>query len=186
MQKRLIEILVGLFMIAGIVGLLLLAYRVSSFSEYESNNSYKLTAEFDNIGGLKVRAPISIAGVRVGQVSAISLDSNNFRAKVSMMIDAQDQNLPVDTSASILTQGLLGSNYISLSPGFSNESLKDGGTIDTTRSAMILEDLIGQLMFKLGDSNKKDTSADSASDGAAVPSNGATQPSTAQPGTATT
>lgn len=188
MQKRIIDILVGLFMIAGIMGLLVLAYRVSSFSNYQANSTYTLTADFDNVGGLKVRAPISIGGVKIGQVSGISLDRNTFRAKVILLIDDRDNNLPIDTSASIYTQGLLGSNYISLSPGFSNESLKDGGVIATTRSALILEDLIGQLMFKLtGDSDKKNSSDNSSNntDGSNNANSNNTSDSTAAPAAST-
>lgn len=154
--KRMINTLVGLFMLAGIGGLLVLAYKVSSFSHYEKGDSYILTADFDNVGGLKVRAPVEIGGVKIGQVDSITLDPNTFKAKVTMSIDDKANNIPVDTSASILTQGLLGSNYINFMPGFSPESLKEGDTIDTTHSALILENLIGQLMFKL---NSSDSSA---------------------------
>ncbi len=159
MQKRIVEIIVGLFMLAGAFGLLVLAFKVSSFNQYEKKDSYNLTADFDNVGGLKVRAPVEISGVKIGQVSNITLDQMTFKAKVTMTIDDKSNDLPVDTSASILTQGLLGSNYISLSPGFSNDSLKPNGVIDTTNSALILENLIGQLMFKLNGSGSSSSSS---------------------------
>lgn len=156
-------------MLAGIVGLLLLAYRVSSFSEFERSSTYTLNANFDNIGGLKIRAPVTVSGVKIGQVTNIVLDPTTFKAKVTLIIDEQDNDLPTDTSASIYTQGLLGSNYISLSPGFSEQSLKNGDVIATTRSALILEDLIGQLMFKLtgSDSDEKTSENDSTATSAA-------------------
>lgn len=155
MRERSIEVLVGIFMLAGILALLILALKVSGLSDFVRNNSYSVTANFDNIGDLKVHAPVTVAGVRVGEVSAIRLDNKNFRAQVTMQIDPQENKLPLDTSATILTQGLLGSNYISLSPGFSAEFLKNGSRIDNTHPALILEDLIGQLIFSLKNSDSK-------------------------------
>ena len=182
-------------MLAGIAGLLTLTYRVSNFSDFQRTATYNLSADFDNVGGLKVRSPVTLSGVKIGQVSAIELDPATFKAKVTLVIDEQDNDLPIDTSASIYTQGLLGSNYISLAPGFSTESLKNGDMITTTRSALILEQLIGQLMFKLTGSNS--SSADSASTTTAASSASSTVvngpsvnplPATAttQPGTAAT
>jgi len=158
-RTRIIEIIVGLFMISGLGGLIVLAFEVSGFTNIDDRNSYVLFANFDNVGGLKVRAPVAVAGVRIGRISDISLDDETFKAKVTMMVNKKDNTLPQDTSASILTQGLLGSNYVSLSPGFSAEVLKQGDTIETTRSALVLEDLIGQLMFKItGDDPKNNDS----------------------------
>ena len=111
-------------------------------------------ADFDNIGALKVRAPVSVSGVKVGRVSAIQLDPQTYRASVTLQINNGYKDLPVDTAASILTQGLLGSNYISLSPGFDQKMLKPGEHIETTHSALILENLIGQLMFNLSGDKK--------------------------------
>src|SRR6476646_2121466 len=112
---------VGLFMIAGMLSLLLLGLKVSGLRQSASSDNYRITAEFDNIGSLKARAPVRIAGVKVGQIEKIELHDQNFKAKVTLLIDKKENNLPVDTAASILTEGLLGSNYISLTPGYEEE-----------------------------------------------------------------
>lgn len=148
-QKRLLEITVGLFMIAGMLSLLLLALKVSGLKEGGSKDYYRVTAEFDNIGSLKERAPVRIAGVKIGQIEKIELHDQHFKAKVTLLINNKESKLPTDTSASILTEGLLGSNYISLTPGYEEVSLKNGSTITTTHPALILENLIGQLLFSL-------------------------------------
>lgn len=155
MRERYIEVLVGLFMLAGILALLVLALKVSGLSTYIGNNGYEITASFDNVGDLKVRAPVTVAGVKVGQVTEIQLDNATFRALVTMRIQPTENALPIDTSASILTQGLLGANYISLTPGFNQTVFKNGGHIDSTHPALILEDLIGQLIFSLKNSGSK-------------------------------
>lgn len=157
MRNHWLEFGVGLFIIAALCALLLLAFKVSGLTtELGGGHYYFVTADFDNIGDLKVRAPVTVSGVKVGRVSAIQLDPQSYRATVTLQINNRYKELPVDTSASILTQGLLGSNYMSLSPGFENQMLKAGGRIQTTHSALILENLIGQLMFNLsGDKNKK-------------------------------
>jgi phospholipid/cholesterol/gamma-HCH transport system substrate-binding protein len=149
-QKRLIEILVGLFMIAGVAALATLALKVSGLTQAVSGKTYVLIAEFDTIGGLRVRSPVRVAGVRVGEVTAITLDPKTYRAKVDLTVMAE-QKFPQDTSASILTEGLLGSNYISLAPGFDETNLQNGNTIQTTHSAIILENLIGSLLFSVKD-----------------------------------
>jgi phospholipid/cholesterol/gamma-HCH transport system substrate-binding protein len=147
--NRKIEFIVGLFIIVGIFALLVLAFRISGvFHIFPQQGIYTLTAEFDNIGDLKVRAPVTIAGVVIGQVDSIELDHDNFRARVKFVITNGENDLPVDTSASILTQGLLGANYISLSPGFSDQLLKPNDTILVTHPAIILENLIGQMIYK--------------------------------------
>ena len=148
MGNKKIDFIVGFFIIAGIIALLVLALRISGIVHMlPKKNPYILTAEFDNIGDLKVRSPISIAGVTIGQVQSIELDHQNFRARVKMLITTRERDLPVDTTASILTQGLLGANYISLSPGFSEQMLTSNGIIQVTHSAVILENLIGQLIY---------------------------------------
>jgi phospholipid/cholesterol/gamma-HCH transport system substrate-binding protein len=156
-RDRIIEVWVGLFMLISIIALLLLAFKVSGLSNAVGSNGYTISAAFDNIGGLKIRSPVTLAGVRIGQVSGITLDDSRFKAVVTMRIDANQRNLPADTSASILTQGLLGANYISLKPGFEQVFLKNGSKIQDTQPALILEDLIGQLIFSLkkGVSNEK-------------------------------
>ncbi len=154
MNRRIVEILVGLFVALAIIALLVLALRVSGLTNINRRNSYEINAEFDNIGGLKVGAPVNIAGVKVGEVENIYLDRKTFRAKVIMEIFSKKSTLPVDTSASIYTSGILGSQYISLMPGFAEQNLQNGGQIQTTHSALVLETLIGQLMFNLKKSGK--------------------------------
>lgn len=156
MRNHWLEVGVGFFIIVALCGLLFLAFKVSGLTQLGNGHYYVLKADFDNIGGLKVRAPVSVSGVTVGRVSNIQLDPQTYRASVTLQINNGYKDLPDDTSASILTQGLLGSNYISLSPGFDQKMLQPGGRIETTHSALILENLIGQLMFNLsGDKTKK-------------------------------
>jgi phospholipid/cholesterol/gamma-HCH transport system substrate-binding protein len=155
-RNKTLEIIVGLLMVVGFLGLLFLAFKVSGLSISSQGASYVITADFDDVGSLKVRAPVQISGVNVGRVEAITIDPNSFRARVKMEIKNQYNSLPIDTSASIYTQGILGSNYVALAPGFETENLKAGGHIDTTHSALILENLIGQLLFSLK-SDKKDS-----------------------------
>lgn len=147
--RRLIEFLVGLFMIAGVIAVFILALQVSSFSKFSNRNAYHVVAAFENIGDLKVRAPVTIAGVRVGEVQKITMDSATFNAKVTLLIDNKQNGLPTDSSASILTAGLIGANYIGITPGFSGEMLKEGGVITETHPAIILERLIGQMVYQL-------------------------------------
>lgn len=154
-RNKTLELVVGLFMLAGLLGLILLAFKVSGLADVGNRHHYDVTAEFDNIGGLRVRAPVSISGVTIGRVSSITIDPETFRAKVILEINDSMNKLPMDTSASILTQGLLGSNYISLTPGFSDHSLKAGSAIQTTHSALILENLVGQLMYNLKNDKKE-------------------------------
>jgi phospholipid/cholesterol/gamma-HCH transport system substrate-binding protein len=155
-QKRIIEITVGCFMILGFLALVFLAFKVSGLTTYTSPETYyKVTAEFDNVGGLKVRAPVLVAGVWVGQVGSITLNPLNFRAKVTLLLRKGPNKFPIDTSANIYTQGLLGANYVSLTPGYSTTFLKEGDQIETTQPAIILEKLIGQFMFSLKNEKNK-------------------------------
>lgn len=158
MQQRSIELTVGLFIVVALAAFFMLALKVSGLSNFMYQNSYQINANFDNIGSLKPRAPVAIAGVKIGQVVAINLDKTTYRATVLMRIDGNQNTLPTDSSASILTEGLLGSNYISVTPGFDETYLKAGDVIQNTHPAIVLESLIGQLMFKLssGDTKKKD------------------------------
>lgn len=156
-----IEMVVGVLIFAAVLGLFVLAFRVSGLSNVGGGDYYKINAEFSNIGGLKVRAPVSVAGVKVGEVTSITLDPKTFYAKVIMTIRDDVDNLPIDSSASILTQGLLGANYISLTPGLEDQALKRGGSIETTHSALILENLIGQLLLNVADGSKDKDDDDS-------------------------
>jgi len=157
-RERSVEILVGLFMLAGVVGLLILALKVSGLTHYVKQSTFSVSADFDNIGALKVRAPVNLAGVKIGEVTNITLDNELFKAHVTLRLDAKQNKIPLDSSASILTEGLLGVNYISVTPGFDEKDfLKDGSTIEETNPALILENLVGKLLFNLkGD--KKDES----------------------------
>ncbi len=164
MVSKTVEFVVGIFILLAVLALLALAFNVSGLVIIGNKQTYELTAEFDNVGDLKVRAPISVSGVKVGQVKAIKLDPQDFRATVTMQIQNTYNSLPTDTSAGILTQGLLGSNYIGLSPGFEEKVLKPGDRIESTRSAMILENLIGQLMYSLKGSDSKDSTDNNSTD----------------------
>lgn len=155
MRERSIEIIVGFFMLAGILALLVLALKVSGLSTAMGGSGYSVSASFDNIGSLKPRAPVTVAGVRIGEVTNIHLDTTTFKAIVTMRLNPKQDDLPVDTSASILTQGLLGANYISLAPGFATALLTNGSRISNTHPALILEDLIGQLLFSLKNTASK-------------------------------
>ncbi|WP_286786907.1 MULTISPECIES: outer membrane lipid asymmetry maintenance protein MlaD [unclassified Pseudomonas] len=157
MQTRTQEIGVGLFLLAGLLALLLLALRVSGLSVVEHNDTYKAYAYFDNIAGLTVRAKVTMSGVTIGRVTAIDLDRDSYRGRVTMQIDQQVDNIPVDSTASILTAGLLGEKYIGISVGGDEEVVKDGGTIRDTQSSLVLEDLIGKFLLN---TVNKDSSGD--------------------------
>lgn len=154
LNKRVLELLVGLFMLMGILAVFTLAFQVSGLSQYSTRASFHIDAVFDNIGDLKIRAPVTIAGVRVGEVDSIIIGNRDFKAKVGMRIDKRQDKLPVDTTAKILTAGLIGANYIELIPGYGDSDLKEGSLIIDTQPAIVLENLIGQLMYKLGDGKK--------------------------------
>ncbi|MCB1691937.1 MAG: outer membrane lipid asymmetry maintenance protein MlaD [Pseudomonadales bacterium] len=148
MQIRTIEIVVGAFMLAGLISLAILAVRVSGFAVGANTDTYSVYAKFENIGGLVVRSKVSVAGVYVGQVAEITLDPKTFQAKVRMDIQSEHNNIPKDSTAAILTEGLLGGKYIGLTIGADEQSLKDGDEIIDTQSAIVLEDLIGQFLMK--------------------------------------
>lgn len=156
MRHYWLETTVGIFIIAAVLALAALAFKVSGLTEMGNGQYYVLKANFDNIGGLKVRAPVTVSGVKVGRVSSIQLNERTFTADVTLQIQKSFNQLPVDSSASILTQGLLGSNYISLSPGYEEKVLHSGQRIETTHSALILENLVGQLMYSLAGNKDKD------------------------------
>lgn len=142
------DTLVGLFVAAGIAGLFFLALQVSNLSTFIEDDNYTISASFENSGGLKVKSPVSSAGVKIGQVKAIRFDSETYQAVVEMAINSKYKNLPADTTASVFTAGLLGEQYVSLEPGGADEYLADGDKIEITQSAIILEKAIGQFLFK--------------------------------------
>lgn len=155
MRLRLIEIAVGVFMIAGFVALFFLAMKVSNLGASSVTDGYQVSARFDNVGSLKVRAPVTMAGVRVGRVEAIGFDKDTYEAVVSMRIDRRYDTIPADTFANIFTAGLLGEQYIGLSPGGSDEFLTDGDEFDYTQSALVLEQMIGQFLFSKAEEGAK-------------------------------
>ncbi len=149
MQQRNTQTMVGIFVVIVILAFVFLAFKVSGLTSLSSGHGYNITASFNNIGGLKLRAPVRISGVTVGTVTDIILDPVTFNAVVTMDIENSQGQIPVDTSASIFTEGLLGANYINLTPGYQTTYLKEGSQIKVTKSALILENLIGQLLFNV-------------------------------------
>ncbi len=145
MRKRSIEILVGLFVLLGMLGLVFLSLKAANLAAFSTADTYTLQARFDNIGGLKVRAPVRSAGVTIGRVIAIKLDETTYEGVVTMGIDHKLQ-FPRDTSAKILTAGLLGDQYVGLEPGADEKLLARGDVIKQTQSAVVLENLIGQFI----------------------------------------
>jgi phospholipid/cholesterol/gamma-HCH transport system substrate-binding protein len=146
MRHRNIEILVGLFVLLGMAALLFLALKAANLGNFNTEATYAISARFDNIGGLKVRAPVRSAGVTVGRVTAIALDPKTYQGVVRMDIRS-DVLFPKDSSAKILTSGLLGDQYVGLEPGADEANLAAGAVITQTQSALVLENLIGQMLF---------------------------------------
>ena len=150
MSTRNIEIVVGLFVALGLAALLMLAMKVSNLTAISGDDGYRVMAHFDNVGGLKVRSPVTMAGVRVGRVSGITFDQDRYQASVTLDIRPEFSRIPTDTSASIYTAGLLGEQYIALLPGGAEKYLGDGAEIRLTQSAVVLEELIGQFLYSQG------------------------------------
>ena len=146
MERSTLDLWVGLFVVAGLGALTILALKVGNMGSFAGAETYQLSAEFTNIGGLKPRAAVKSAGVVVGRVAAISFDNEKFMAKVTMNIE-KGFKFPKDTSASILTAGLLGEQYIGLEGGAEDAVLANGDTVKLTQSAVVLEKLISQFMF---------------------------------------
>ena len=147
MNTRTLEITVGLFVAAGLGALFMLAMKVSNLATYGGGEGYVISASFDNIGGLKVRSPVTVGGVRVGRVAYIDYDNDRFEAVVTLEMDGRYNQFPDDTSASIYTSGLLGEQYIALEPGGSEDLLANGSEIEMTQSALVLEKLVGKFLF---------------------------------------
>jgi phospholipid/cholesterol/gamma-HCH transport system substrate-binding protein len=156
LSQRTIESFVGLFLLAAIAALLVLAFKVSGLTSFFKGQSYSVNAAFDDIGQLKVRSPVKMGGVLIGEVYSITLDPSTFKAIVKMHIQDKYSDIPDDSTANILTSGLLGDNYIELTPMYSANFLKNNSEIQETHSAMILEKMIGQLIYKLGNSSSSE------------------------------
>jgi phospholipid/cholesterol/gamma-HCH transport system substrate-binding protein len=158
MTRKELDLWVGVFVVIGIGALLFLSLKVANLASFTTADSYQIKAKFDNIGGLKVRAPVKGAGVVVGRVSDIRFDNETFEAVVTLSLDSRYQ-FPKDSSAKILTSGLLGEQYIGLSPGGDTVNLKNGDTLKITQSAVVLENMISQFLY-----SKAAESGDKAND----------------------
>ncbi len=146
MRRRTMDIMVGLFVLAGIGALFFLALRAANLGSFVVNDGYELSANFDNIGGLKERAPVRSAGVVVGRVDSIDFDTRIFRAEVRLSMDSR-YRFPKDSSVKILTAGLLGEQYIGIEAGAEEAVLASGDKISLTQSAVVLENLISQFLY---------------------------------------
>ncbi|AMG02889.1 outer membrane lipid asymmetry maintenance protein MlaD [Vibrio mimicus] len=158
-QTRKIEFWVGSFVLAGICAILVMIFQVADVKGLGSSDTYRLTAEFDNIGSLKVRSPVKVGGVVVGRVESITLNPKSLLPTVTLAIDSQYNQFSENSSLQILTSGLIGEQYLSLVPGFVFEDetmLKEGDRIEDTKSALVLEDLIGQVLYSVGGGSDKD------------------------------
>jgi phospholipid/cholesterol/gamma-HCH transport system substrate-binding protein len=146
MQRTTMDLWVGLFVVTGIVALMILSLKVGNLNIYNPSQSYTIIGNFENIGGLKVRAPVKSAGVVVGRVTDIQFSTETYDAVVTLSMDSRF-SFPKDTFASILTSGLLGEQYIGLAAGGDEAKLQHGDKLMKTNSAMVLEELIGRFLF---------------------------------------
>ncbi|MFO1422254.1 MAG: outer membrane lipid asymmetry maintenance protein MlaD [Candidatus Competibacteraceae bacterium] len=149
-----LELAVGIFVALGLAAFFMLAMKVSNIADLGEDKGYKITARFENVGGLKIRAPVTMGGVRIGRVVGIDLDSRSYEAVVTLSIEPQYDRLPTDSSASILTSGVLGEQYVGLEPGGMDEYLKNGGSLKLTQSALVLEKLIGRMVTNAASGDK--------------------------------
>jgi phospholipid/cholesterol/gamma-HCH transport system substrate-binding protein len=152
-SSRNIEILVGTFFVLGVLALFALAMNVSNLTSLATDKGYEVTARFENIGGLRIRAKVTLSGVNIGRVARITYDKKTFRATVIMKINSEYDYLPEDTQASVYTAGLLGEQYIALEPGASDAVLTEGSIIELTQSAIVLEEIIGKVLVSFTSKN---------------------------------
>ncbi|MGM7318101.1 outer membrane lipid asymmetry maintenance protein MlaD [Idiomarina sp. ST10R2A5] len=153
MESRKTQLWVGVFVVVGILALFFIALRAASGTMTTSGDSYTLYAKFDNVGSLKVRSPVKVGGVVVGRVTDISLSGDYYEPRVEMTISKEYDQFSETSTLSVLTSGLLGEQYLGLEPGFIDDSvdmLEDGDMITDTKSALVLENLIGQFLFSQG------------------------------------
>jgi phospholipid/cholesterol/gamma-HCH transport system substrate-binding protein len=146
MKRTTIDLWVGIFVALGGAALVFLSFQVATQSTFSRNSTYTVSARFDDLGGLKVQAPVKSAGVLVGRVTGIRFVNDDFEAEATLAIDKR-YSFPTDSSAKILTSGLLGDQYVGLAPGAEEETLADGGTVEFTQGAIVLEKLIGQFLY---------------------------------------
>ena len=149
-QTRSVEIGTGLFVLLGFAALFFLTTQTTGSENFSGNDVYAVTARFENVGSLKDRAPVSMSGVTIGRVTDVRFDPEMLNAEVTFVIDSQYDQIPEDSDASILTAGLLGSQYIGLQPGGSDIYLEEGSEIQFTQSAIVLENLISKYLFSAG------------------------------------
>jgi len=162
--QRSLEVGTGLFVLLGFAALFFLTTQLpGSGLQFRADGGYRVTAKFDNIGDLKAGSPVSMAGVRIGRVEAVAFDPSDYRAVVTLRIDPQYDRIPDDSDASVQTQGLLGGKYIGIGPGGSDAFLKDGGQIEFTQSAIVLESLVNKFF-----ANFASKGSEGAADGAAA------------------
>lgn len=147
MRTRNLELTVGVFILAGLLALVVLAVRVSGLAPGSAGDTYSVHAYFDNVAGLSPKAKVTMSGVTIGQVTAIEFDKTRYSARVDIAIDRKVNTLPADSTASILTAGLLGEKYLGISVGGDDEVLADGSEIYDTQSALVLEELIGRFLL---------------------------------------
>lgn len=155
MQRKSLDVWVGLFIVIGAAALLFLALKAGNMSSLSFGKTYAVTARFDNIGGLKPRAPVKSSGVVVGRVESISFDDKSFQALVTLQME-ENYKFPKDSSAKILTSGLLGEQYIGIEPGGDTNALVAGDRIKMTQSAIVLENLISQFLFSKAAEGKQE------------------------------
>jgi len=147
MTQKGIETSVGIFMLVGLAAVIWLVLKIGNWTPNPSS-TYEVTAYFDNVGGLSVKAPVTLAGVKIGYVSSIGIDSEDYSARVVFQILDSYDNIPIDSGAAILTSGLLGAQYVGIDPGAEENYFAHGDQIDVTQSAMVLEHLIGQILIR--------------------------------------
>lgn len=177
MQTKKFEVWVGAFLLLALIAVVFLCLKVANVTSLRNEPTYRIYATFDNIGGLKASSPVRIGGVLIGRVSDISLDPKTYLPKVALDIDKRFDHIPDTSSLAIRTSGLLGEQYLALNVGFDDPEmgtsiLKDGSTVQDTKSAMVLEDLIGQFLYKSNsDDNKNsgDASATGEGNNGAIP-----------------
>jgi len=158
MSQKKLELSVGLFVVTSVLALIILAFNVTGLSFKGEGKRYTLYAQFSNVGGLKVRAPVKLGGVVVGRVEDIYLDVENYTPVVKLSMYESKGVFPETTSLSILTSGLIGEQYIGLTPGFVDDDidmLGDGDDVEDTKSALVLEDLIGQFIYSMNKDDKE-------------------------------
>lgn len=163
-QSRTIDVSTGLFVLLGFAAILFLVTQITNREFSISSGSYRVQAQFENVGGLKAGAPVSMAGVTIGRVESIGYDMRLFKAVVTLRIDARYDQIPEDSDASILTAGLLGGQYVGISPGGSETPLRDGDRVEFVQDAIVLENLISKYLFSQARQQEQGSEAPAAAE----------------------